>query len=846
MRRSGLVIMTPVLLTSICLTCSRDTERRKIRLADQDTTIRTEEQLTTTIHLESTSRRAIAVMFFENQTGDQNLQWLQKGLSEMFIRALSQSRNLSVLSTDRMYEILERLDETASTDNFNVDLAAVVAQEANVEAILTGNISRNGDLLKIDVEVREPNQGRILKEASVEGPGLENLFSMVDYLTEKIQSDLQISLDQEDMSKGITELSTNSLEAWRYYTAGSDFMDQFLLTDAIEQYKKAIEADPNFVSSYLNLCQLLYSQGETQQGYDTFQKLLKLRDKATPREKYRIDRLEAGIHMDVPRIIEVSQQWLKQYPDDRDANLNLASLYYGMQDYHRAMPYYLKVLDADPKYKIAYNMLGYIYANTGNYIKAIKTLNTYKTLAPDDPNPYDSIGEIYFYQGNFKQAEKYFKQALEVNDKANFSRLNIGNTYLEKGKYTKALNTYHEALEKAEDPTDKANVHTQIGFTQWRLGQTDEALGSFKESLKYRGDQYLVMTWLNEIYKDRNDEAERLRSLKQNYETVKNTMDTNPTRLIILANMSLWYEINMEETIHIINNILNTSDNPTAQMWGRYLLPLLYLKSNQLDAYHNRADELTESFTQILKTVPDVPRTVSVWRNFLIFNQYAYEHTDEGIEKYSLLINSCLDHKLKITEMVFRGLLSDVYFHTGQHEKKYEQLSITGIPEESKWWVIGPFDHKNGFNNKFPPEKRIKLQKSYQGKSQTITWQRAVDGVHEGYVDLQKICREYNWSVGYGLIYVESPEQKDVQLRVGTNDAAKIWLNDELVWKFNIGRDASFDDDIIKVTLKPGNNKILIKVCNLISLWGFYFRISDENGNGIPDLRFISADKIDE
>ena len=84
-----------------------------------------------------------------------------------------------------------------------------------------------------------------------------------------------------------------------------------------------------------------------------------------------------------------------------------------------------------------------------------------------------------------------------------------------------------------------------------------------------------------------------------------------------------------------------------------------------------------------------------------------------------------------------------------------------------------------------------------------------------------------------------------VQIRVGTNDAAKIWLNDELVWKFNSGRDASFDDDIIKVSLKSGLNKILIKVCNRISLWGYYFRITDEEGNGLPDIEFVSADEID-
>ena len=114
----------------------------------------------------------------------------------------------------------------------------------------------------------------------------------------------------------------------------------------------------------------------------------------------------------------------------------------------------------------------------------------------------------------------------------------------------------------------------------------------------------------------------------------------------------------------------------------------------------------------------------------------------------------------------------------------------------------------------------------------------------EGYIDLKENLKRYNWSVGYGIIYVKSPDEKDVQLRVGTNDATKIWLNDKLVWNFNIGRDAIFDDDLVNVSLKPGLNKILIKVCNRISLWGFYFRITDENGNGMPDIKFVAANEI--
>jgi len=826
------------------ITCNRSTEKRKIKLADEGTATRTDEQLTTTIHLEPTLRRAVAVMFFDNRTGDQNLEWLQKGLTEMFIRALSQSKNLSVLSTDRLQEILERLGKTTASDEIDVDMAAVVAQEANVEAILTGNISKIGDSLKIEVKVREPNEGQVLKEESIEGSGLENLFSMVDHLTQKIKDGLQISLDKDEADRGITELSTNSLEAWRHYTAGVDLTNNMLLSDAIEQFKNAIELDSTFVSSYLILCGLLYTQGEIQQGQEILQELLTLRDKATPQEKYQIDRLQAGVNNDTRRIIEVSRQWLQQYPDDRDANLNLAGLYYRIQDDDRALHYFKKALDIDPKYKSAYNFLGYIYARTGDYTNALTSLNKYKQLAPDEANPYDSIGEIYLFQGEYKKAEKNFKQATKLNDRAIFSWRNLGRTYIDKGEYKKALKILNTSLEKATDPTDKAEAHTWLGFTQWRLGRKDEAIINLKKSLQYRSTNYLVMTWLNEVYKDQNDHMSGIQSLKKNYDFLKNTIETYPTLLLLLTNLSLWYDMNTDETIRIIDRILKTTDNLTAQMWGRFLLTFLYLKTNQLDEYKKLSDDFPGEFMEIIKTVSDIPRPYSTWRNFSFFNQYAYEFIEEGIEKYNRLIDFCFDNGFKISEMVFRSLLADIYFHAGEREKATEQLIMSGIPEESKWWVIGPFDHKNGFNKKFPPEKDIRLSKFYKGKSQSMTWLRANDKLHDGYIDLQELLKQYNWSVGYGLIYVNSPEKKEVQLRVGTNDAAKIWLNDELVWKFNIGRDASFDDDIIRVSLNQGLNKILIKVCNQISLWGFYFRVTDEQGNGLPDIEFISADTI--
>ena len=53
-----------------------------------------------------------------------------------------------------------------------------------------------------------------------------------------------------------------------------------------------------------------------------------------------------------------------------------------------------------------------------------------------------------------------------------------------------------------------------------------------------------------------------------------------------------------------------------------------------------------------------------------------------------------------------------------------------------------------------------------------------------------------------------------------------------------------FDNDIFTVELKKGYNQVLVKVCNIYGPWGFYFRVTDISGNGLPDISFFSSDTV--
>ncbi len=181
-------------------------------------------------------------------------------------------------------------------------------------------------------------------------------------------------------------------------------------------------------------------------------------------------------------------------------------------------------------------------------------------------------------------------------------------------------------------------------------------------------------------------------------------------------------------------------------------------------------------------------------------------------------------------------------------ESSGSNLAFIGLSSTSasrrfitEWNIIGSFDAPNmDFLRKvYPPEKEIALVKNYQGKNDLrVKWER-MKSEENGYVDLANMLPVKEQSVAYGLVYVYSSEAFETQMLLGSDDAVRVWLNDELVHSHAIYRGASPDQDKIKVNLKKGWNKVLIKVLQGSGGWGFYLRFVDPEG-----ILMCSTDKI--
>lgn len=158
------------------------------------------------------------------------------------------------------------------------------------------------------------------------------------------------------------------------------------------------------------------------------------------------------------------------------------------------------------------------------------------------------------------------------------------------------------------------------------------------------------------------------------------------------------------------------------------------------------------------------------------------------------------------------------------------QNSAGWFPSEA-WTVIGPFDNTDGvgFGSVYPPETETGLSREYTGKNGPVAWFKPTMGRMDGLVDLAALLGRHPWTVAYAATTVQSPEDRRMELRVGSDDDIKAWLNDDLVLSRQVDRAAFPDQDIVPVTLRKGDNRLLLKICNRQHSWGFYARIVDAN-----------------
>ena len=356
------------------------------------------------------TKSSIAVLYFENASGDPELDWLRTGLTEMLVTDLAQLPNIKVLSTSRLFQILKdlnKLDERITS----LDVIQEVAQRADSETVILGSYMKAGDNIRINIELQNPSDGSILTTEKVEGVGESSLFSMVDNLTSRIGRSFGPPKSAKYTSDGLVkmrplgELTTQSIEAYRYMNEAFNMVMRGQSKQALDFIEKALEEDPNCAEALAGAAIMHNNLGHQKRASEYFERAFEQIDRVRPATRYR---LEAWTYLrneeTYGEAIEACRKLLELNPDDRPPRHWLARTLLKLERLDEAIEHWEWMRERKHPGAMMYGSLADAYALRGELDRATEVWQEYIERFPDRPAGYRGLALALIWVGKLDEA----------------------------------------------------------------------------------------------------------------------------------------------------------------------------------------------------------------------------------------------------------------------------------------------------------------------------------------------------------------------------------------------------------------------------------------------------------
>ncbi|MFQ5526111.1 MAG: protein kinase [Thermoanaerobaculia bacterium] len=373
---------------------------------------------------------SVAVMFFDNLSGDPELDWLRNGLTDMLVTDLSQSPDLRVLSTNRIYQILsdmKKLDERITS----FEVIREVAEEAAADTVILGSFAKLGETIRISITIQEAQTGEILKSDSVDANAQEDIFDRIDDLSRNIRQSIELPAKPAAVAdRDLAEVSTQSVEAYRHYVEAERLHYESRDFEAIEFYRKAVEADPEFAMAWAKLSTAHGNTGRQAEALEYAEKAIEHLDRLTEPERAYVEGKYFGRSLATyNRAIETYTSTLARYPHLTSLTNNLAVLYSGVWMYDEAIAMFEQGIAHGDRFPGTYSGLAGAYLAKGETEKAFRVLDGFAESDPTTFSTYVNRAGLFLTVGDTERAKADVAKAEELQPgyfALEFTRYTIG------------------------------------------------------------------------------------------------------------------------------------------------------------------------------------------------------------------------------------------------------------------------------------------------------------------------------------------------------------------------------------------------------------------------------------
>jgi serine/threonine protein kinase/Tfp pilus assembly protein PilF len=426
---------------------------------------------------------SIAVISFENQTGDKSYDYLQKAIPNLLITSLEHRGIPYVATWERMRDLLKQMGK-GGLEIVDADTGFELCHREGIQAIVLGSFVKAGDAFATDVKVLDVETKKLLKSAGSRGRGVDSILeTQIDQLTAEISQALVLPANlARSGAARVADVTTSSMEAYNYFLKGKEEYEKLYWESARPYLEKAVELDPAFATAYHYLAMDYYDLGDLKARDEAIRKAKQYSANATEKERLDIEGTYAWmIKGDFDEAYRLTEQLAEKYPKEKEFHLYLAVALED-KDLARAIEEYNKALELDPQFGDALNGQGLIYRGTGDYEKSVDLLKRYAAVSPGEANPPDSLAWTYLWMGDFDQAKAAFEEALKVKPDFYYSLKGLYYLHALKQDYPEALRWAGELISRSQSTGLIIEGLRNRALLEFWQGQVKKALVTLREA----------------------------------------------------------------------------------------------------------------------------------------------------------------------------------------------------------------------------------------------------------------------------------------------------------------------------------------------------------------------------
>ncbi|HEY1453072.1 MAG TPA: adenylate/guanylate cyclase domain-containing protein [Roseiarcus sp.] len=357
---------------------------------------------------------SIAVLAFQNMSGDPEQEYFADGITEDVITDLSKIGGLMVIARNSSFAYKGKA----------IDIR-VVARELGVRTVLEGSIRRAGGRVRINAQLIDAETGGHLWAERFDRD-LSDIFAVQDEVTRQIVNALKIRLSPTETAKLAAAKSVTG-KAHDFLLLGREAIGaQLRSREAFEKatglFEQAIVEDLGYGEAYAAIayCLLLNWQNHwTNDSAEAFDK--------------------AGRYLDLA---------LEKSPEVAYVHYVASILYFFRKDLVRTAAEAEAALDINPNYAQAHNSRGYVYIYNGLPLAAVPHIERAMRLDPMTRQTYTQfLGSAYLVAGEYETAAATFRERIRLVPKTDLSRAFLAVALGHLGEAEEARRVWGELME---------------------------------------------------------------------------------------------------------------------------------------------------------------------------------------------------------------------------------------------------------------------------------------------------------------------------------------------------------------------------------------------------------------